>query len=185
MQAARLALLLAVGAFLAINLMRSEQQAGRPATQGTFSATVRNMFVTETDDMGRLSLEMWAEAGWQHPDRSILLRTVHIRYHDPRQPKPWLLRANEALISADHSRVDLHGAVEAEILPRGRTVPMLMDTEALTAWPDEKRLVSEVGVMLHDKTGTWLHSQNLYYESNGLLRLSGHVRGHLVAIQHR
>lgn len=182
---ARLGLLLAVGIFLAVNLMRSEQQSGRNTSEGTFSAYVRHTLTTETDAQGRLQMELWADMGWQHPDRSILLRGVHIRYHDPRQPKPWLLQANEALITADHSRVDLHGNVEAELLPQGRTVPILMNTESLTAWPEEKRLATEVGVMLHDATGTWLRSQSLFYEPNGLIRLSGRVRGHLVEIQRR
>lgn len=179
--AGRLALLLAVGVFLTVNLMHKEQQT-RPA-QGAFSAYVRHTMVTETDSLGRLSMELWADAGWQHPDRSILLRDVHIRYHDPRQPKPWLLRANEALINPDHTRVDLHGDVEAEIVPKGRSVPMLLDTQALTAWPEEKRLATEVGVLLHDKTGSWLRAQSLSYESNGLIRLSGRVRGHLEALR--
>ena len=180
-RAGQLALLLAMGIFLAVNLTRNEPQQ-RP-TQGAFSAYVRDTTVTETDSQGRLSLELWAAAGWMHPDHSTLLRGVHIRYHDPRQPKPWLLRAKHALISPDHTRVDLHGDVEAEIMPQGRSVPMLLDTQALTAWPEEKRLATEVGVLLHDETGTWLRAQSLYYEPNGLIRLSGRVRGHLEVLR--
>ena len=180
---ARLGLLLSVGIFLAINLIYKDQQSGSNPSAGTFSAYVRHSLTTETDVNGRLQMELWADMGWQHPDRSILLRGVHIRYHDSRQPKPWLLRANEALITADHSRVDLHGDVEAELLPQGRTVPILMNTESLTAWPEEKRLATEVGVLLHDATGSWLRSQNLLYEPTGLIRLSGRVRGHLETLR--
>jgi len=127
-----------------------------------------------TDEDGQLLYKIWASRAEERPNEDrLLLSRVRVEY-SPVADVPWLLTADSGEAPADHSYIDLNGAVELVNERRDDGERTIIQTQALRFEPETYVARSEdtVSVFLGEKRldavgiKVYLRDDRLELESN-------------------
>ena len=178
-----LGLLLAAGAALALAVGYWNISPGSfaPATVERDNARpdfyIDNARIQMLDEQGKVAYRLTAEhAVHQIEDGSTRLEQPELLFFRGENPTPWLLKANQGLVTEKGDRVDLHADVLLQQQPDGQPQRQLT-TSALTLYPRRDYAETDQSVRIEAARSVTTAEGMKLFLNDGRLQLLSTVRG--------